>query len=478
MHTPSADLAGTPAPRTLGQLRQAGYRQRSVREELRDNLLHRLRNREPLFPGIHGYDDSVIPAVQNALLAGQDLLFLGERGQGKSRLIRALVDLLDPWLPIVDGSEINDDPFAPVSRYARALLAERGEQTPIRWVPRADRYGEKLATPDVSTADLIGDVDPMKVVEGRSLGDELTIHFGLLPRTNRGIFCINELPDLTEKIQVALFNVMQERDVQIKGYRVRLPLDVLLVASANPEDYTSRGRIVTPLKDRYAAQIRTHYPRTREIELAVVEQEARLPRVEGVSVHVPEYMKRIIVELTFQARHSPEVSQGSGVSVRTSIANYETLVANALRRALLQGDTEAVPRVSDLGAILSSTQGKLELEYAAGGKSEPEIIAGLVRRATKLVFDETFRDPAALDAVVNAFDRGWMVEVSDMTPPHEFLTGMEKIAGLEHAIAALAPGESGPRAAAAIELLLEGLHLSNRLNKTAQAGQAAVYGRK
>jgi magnesium chelatase subunit I len=270
---------------------------------------------------------------------------------------------------------------------------------------------------------------------------------------------------------------MQERDVQIKGYRVRLPLDVLIVASANPEDYTSRGRIVTPLKDRFAAQIRTHYPQSREVELGIVAQEAKLPRVEGVQIHVPDYMKRIVVELTFQARQSPEISQGSGVSVRTSIANYETLVANAVRRALVNADGEAVPRISDLGAILSSTQGKLELEYAAGGKSEPEIIAGLVRRATKVVFDETFRDSALRDTVTGAFDRGWMVEVTDMTAPREFLLGMEKIAGLKEAVGVLAPGESAPRLAAAIEFLLEGLHLSNRLNKTVEAGRAAVYGR-
>src|SRR5262245_14862692 len=343
-----------PAIRTLGELRASGYRPRPVREELRANLLRRLREGAPLFAGILGYDDTVIPAVENALLCGHDLIFLGERGQAKSRLIRALVGLLDEWIPEVAGSEIHDDPLAPVSSFARQRVAERGDATELAWVPRDDRYVEKLATPDVSIADLIGDVDPVKVAAGRSLSDELTIHFGLLPRTNRGIFCINELPDLTEKVQVGLFNVMQERDVQIKGYNVRLPLDVLVVASANPEDYTSRGRIITPLKDRYAAQIRTHYPRTRALELAIAVAEAELLSVPGIELHVPEFMREIVGEITFQARQSPDVNQSSGVSVRMSIANYETLAASALRRALRNGEREAVPRISDLEALHSS----------------------------------------------------------------------------------------------------------------------------
>src|SRR5262245_15114818 len=310
-----------PKQRTLGELRSAGRGPRTLREEIRANLLARLRAGEPLFPGILGYDDSVIPAVENALLCGHDLIFLGERGQAKSRMIRALVTLLDEWVPEVAGSEIHDDPFAPVSAFAKRVVAEQGLATEIGWVHRDARYAEKLATPDVSIADLIGDVDPIKVAQGRSLGDELTIHFGLLPRTHRGIFCINELPDLTEKVQVGLFNVMQERDVQIKGYNVRLPLDVLVVASANPEDYTSRGRIITPLKDRYAAQVRTHYPATRALERAIVDQEARLPEAPGVRGFVPPFMAAIVAEVTLQARQSPDVNQSSGVSVRMSIAN-------------------------------------------------------------------------------------------------------------------------------------------------------------
>jgi magnesium chelatase subunit I len=301
------------------------------------------------------------------------------------------------------------------------------------------------------------------------------MHFGLLPRTNRGVFCINELPDLTEKIQVALFNVMEERDVQIKGYRVRLPLDVLLVASANPEDYTSRGRIVTPLKDRYAAQIRTHYPSTREIELAIVDQEAKVLGIEGVEIMVPPFMRQIIAEITFQARISPDVSQSSGVSVRLSIANYETLVANALRRALRHGDGQAVPRVSDLSALRSSIQGKLEFEYAASSRSEDEIVAELVRRATKLVFDQVSGDQARYKPITDAFDKGWMVEVDDMTPPKEFVEGMDKIEGLRKAALELAGGDSAPRMASAIEFILEGLHLSNRLNKK-ENDRSSVYG--
>jgi magnesium chelatase subunit I len=463
-----------PTARTLGELKRAGFAPRTLREELRANLLGKLRRGETLFPGIVGYDDTVVPAVENALLCGHDLIFLGERGQAKSRMIRALVGLLDPWLPEVAGSEIRDDPFAPVSAYARQLVAEKGDDTPIAWVPRDARYAEKLATPDVSIADLIGDVDPIKVAQGRSLGDELTIHFGLLPRTNRGIFCINELPDLTEKVQVGLFNVMQERDVQVKGYRIRLPIDVLVVASANPEDYTSRGRIITPLKDRYAAQVRTHYPQTRERELAVVRQEAKLPRAEGVTVHVPPFMEAIVGELTLQARSSPDVNQASGVSVRMSIANYETLVANAVRRALKLGESLAVPRITDLAALAQSTAGKLELEYAGEERSEGEIVDALVKRAVRLVFDASV--PAeGVASVVESFNQGWKVEVSAEMPAGDYLEGLEEIRGLRDAAARLAGGDSPEHLASAIEFILEGLHLANRLNKS-ETATGARYG--
>ena len=466
-----------PAPRTLGALRKAGLRTRPLREELRANLLERIRDGRPLFDGILGYDDTVVPAVENALLCGHDLIFLGERGQAKTRMIRQLTALLDEWLPIVAGSEIHDDPFAPVSAYARQLVAEQGDETPVRWVHRDDRYVEKLATPDVSIADLIGDVDPVKVAAGRSLGDELTIHFGLLPRTNRGIFCINELPDLTEKVQVGLFNVMQERDVQVKGYRVRLPLDVLVVASANPEDYTSRGRIITPLKDRYAAQVRTHYPATRELELAVVLQEAKLPAVDGISVHVPRFMQEFVAELTLQARKSADVNQGSGVSVRMSIANYETLAANALRRALRLGEAEAVPRISDLAALEVSTAGKLEFEYAGQERTPAEVVGDLVKRALRQLFEE--RVPLeGIASVVEAFEQGWKVEVSAAMPSAEYQDGLDAIAGLRDAAAQLAGGDSPPRLASAIEFVLEGLHLANRLNKTGGDDGRVRYARR
>src|SRR3989449_9326455 len=298
-------------PKTLGELKRSGYKPLSVKAELRKNLIRKMLDREPLFPGIFGFEETVIPQVQNAILAGQDMIFLGERGQAKTRLIRSLTSLLDPEMPYVEGSEINDDPFAPISRYAQDMVAKHGDATPIAWLPRDDRYGEKLATPDVTTPELIGEVDPIKVAEGRYLSDELVIHHVLRPRTNRGIFCINELPDLSEKLQVGVFNIMQERDVQIRGFRVRLPLDICVVASANPEDYTNRGRIITPLKDRYGAQIRTHYPKQIPEEVAIVEQE-QTPLDAGVPVRFPSFMKDVIAEITHQARRSPQINQRSG----------------------------------------------------------------------------------------------------------------------------------------------------------------------
>jgi len=458
-------MSDAPKPTTLAALLRSGYVARSVREELRANLLRRLRDGRALFDGVIGYEETVVPAVVNALLCGHDLIFLGERGQAKTRMIRQLTGLLDEWMPVVEGSEIHDDPLAPVSAHARALVAELGDATPVVWVHRDERYVEKLATPDVSIADLIGDVDPVKVAEGRSLADEATMHFGLLPRTHRGIFCINELPDLTEKVQVGLFNVMQERDVQVKGYRIRLPIDVLVVASANPEDYTSRGRIITPLKDRYAAQVRTHYPPTQELELAIVRQEAALPRADAVVVRMPAYMEDIVAELTFEARSSPDVNQASGVSVRMTIANYETLAANALRRALRAGEDTAVPRISDLDALETSTLGKIELEYAGGDRSAADIVRDLRRRACKRAFDHHL-GPDALAAVVDAFEEGWKVEVSQHMPSAEYLDGLDRIAPLREAATKLAGGEEPAAMASAIEFLLEGLHLANRLNKT------------
>ena len=333
-----------------------------------------------------GYEDTVLPQLENALIAGHDVIFLGERGQAKTRMIRSLTALLDEWMPIIGGSEINDDPYAPISQHARVLVAERGDETPIEWVHRERRFGEKLATPDTSIADLIGEVDPIKVAEGRYLSDELTIHYGLVPRTNRSIFSINELPDLAERIQVGLLNVLEERDVQIRGYKMRLPIDLMLVASANPEDYTNRGRIITPLKDRFGAQIRTHYPLDAELEAAVVEQEARPLSADGLNVQVPAFMAEIVAEMSQQARRSPHINQRSGVSVRLSIANYETLVANATRRALRHGETEVVPRVSDLDALVASTAGKVEFETVDDGREEQ-----VLDRIVKASILETFR---------------------------------------------------------------------------------------
>src|ERR671913_532084 len=339
---------------TIGQLRTSGWRSRPIKEEIRANAVERIRTGEPLFEGVLGYDKTVMPQLENALLAGHDVIFLGERGQAKTRMIRSLTGLLDEWMPIVAGSEINDDPYHPVSRYARDLVAELGDDTAIDWVHRDLRYGEKLATPDTSIADLIGEVDPIKVAEGRYLSDELTLHYGLVPRTNRGIFAINELPDLAERIQVGLLNILEERDVQIRGFTVRLPLDLFVVASANPEDYTSRGRIITPLKDRLGSQIRTHYPRSLEHEVSIVRQEKhRFEPDEGTpAVVVPAFMEELVAELTHLARRSPEISQRSGVSVRVSVANAEVLEAAALKRAVRLGETVGAPRVSDLGAVV------------------------------------------------------------------------------------------------------------------------------
>ena len=461
-------------PSTLGELVDSGYRPRTVREEMRANLAARLRAHEPFMPEMIGYAESVVPALEHAILAGHDMIFLGERGQGKSKMIRKLVELLDETVPIIDGREVNDDPLAPISHWGRARVAELGGRTPIAWIGRGSRYGEKLATPDTSVADLIGEIDPIRVAEGHYLADESTIHFGLIPRTNRGIFCINELPDLAEKVQVGLFNVMEERDFQVKGFKVRLPLDILVVASANPEDYTRRGRIITPLKDRYQAQIRTHYPPTRELEIAVMKQERRKPRESGGELFVPFFIEQIVAELTIQARKSPDVSQVSGVSVRASIANYETIIACAERRALLLGEKEAVPRLTDLPALRASMGGKMELEYAGSEKSENEILDSLGKRAVLSVFEEVCGG-FDLESVVRAFDDGWKVEVGDELPAKEYAEGLDNIAGLRKAVELLGCGSSPARIAAAVELVLEGLHLQNKLNREV-AGRRLTYG--
>src|ERR687896_918479 len=369
---------------TIAELRSAGYPDRTVKEELRANLLQRLGASGSLFPGVVGFEGSVLPALERGILAGHDLILLGERGQAKTRLIRHLVDLLDEDVPAIEGCEVNDHPFRPICARCRALVADRGDQTPVAWIGRDARYAEKLATPDTSVADLIGDVDPIRVAEGRYLADEMTIHYGLVPRTNRGIVAINELPDLPERIQVALFNILEERDVQIRGYRVRLPLDLLLVATANPEDYTHRGRIVSPLKDRFGTQVRTHSRETSGEEIRIMDQEARAP-AGAIPVRVPGFMKEVLAELTAELRRSPHVNQRSGVSVRYSIGNLETLMAAAVRRAARTGEPEAVPRVVDLPAVLTSSEGRIEFDTIEEGREE-EILARALRSAELEVF--------------------------------------------------------------------------------------------
>jgi magnesium chelatase subunit I len=451
-------------PSTLGALRESGWESRPVKEEVRRNAVARIRAGEPLFEGVLGYEQTVMPQLENALLAGHDVVFLGERGQAKTRMIRSLTRLLDEWMPVVKGSEIHDDPYHPVSRYARDLVQEMGEDTEIDWIHRDERFGEKLATPDTSIADLIGEVDPIKVAEGRYLSDELTLHYGLVPRTNRGIFAINELPDLSERIQVGLLNVLEERDVQIRGYKVRLPLDVMLVASANPEDYTNRGRIITPLKDRFGSQIRTHYPLDVETEMVIADQEARPLQAEGITASMPSYMSQIVATLSHLARQSPHVNQRSGVSVRLTVSNHEVLIANAARRALRHGEDVVVPRVSDLDALAASTMGKIEIESLDDGRDEA-IAEHLVKAAVLTVFRER-TDAAMLRDVIDAFEEGRIVDAGDDISSADLAALADEMPGLKAQVVGLTDGdESAAAMAAAVEFLLEGLHLGKRLNK-------------
>ena len=450
-------------PATVGQLKASGYQPRTVREEIRANLIARLEAGGPLFPEIHGYEDTVVPALENALLAEQDVIFLGERGQAKSRMIRAITGLLDDETPVLEGVEIYEEPLAPISLEGKQQIDEHGDDAPIRWIPRDDRYGEKLATPDITIADLIGEVDPIKVAEGRYLSDEMTIHFGLIPRTNRGIFCINELPDLAERIQVGLLNIMEERDVQIRGFRVRLPLDVLIVASANPEDYTNRGRIITPLKDRYGAQIRTHYPTELSTEMEIVEQESAVLSAPGRALNTPAYMAEIVSEIVRLARRSPDVSQRSGVSVRASIAGYETLTANAMRRAILGGEEQVAPRICDLWHLAPALQGKMELETVDEGADE-KVIEKLIAGAIAVVFGRYF-DLGALEPVIAQFKMGLSVEVGEALKAGDYASIVGRVEGLDEALQPLGVGEDAASLAAAVEFLFEGLHLNKRLNK-------------
>ncbi len=471
----------TDRPRTLGELKSSGYRMESVKDEMRRNLIARLEAGEPMFPDILGYEETVVPQVQNAILSRHDMLFLGLRGQAKTRMLRQLIHLLDEAMPIVAGSEINDHPYAPISKPARDLVDQMGDETPIEWVGRDRRYHEKLATPDVTIADLVGEVDMIKHAEGRYLSSELTMHFGLIPRTNRGIFCMNELPDLAPKIQVGLFNVLEERDVQIRGYPIRLDLDLCMVFSANPEDYTNRGRIVTPLKDRIGSVVRTHYPLTREIGIAISEQNAWLNRGhDGTTLAIPQYIKEVVEEVSRLARTSPHVNQQSGVSVRMSIANLENVVSNAERRAILHHEKWIVPRVSDLASASASSRGKLELTMAEDDGHEDKLIHRIIDEATKNIFG-LHLDVRELRPIVEYFESGHNVEVGDGLSTREMLERIGKVPKLRDLAQALSlkalPDVSNREGrdaaiASAAEFLLEGLHVHNKLNKAARAGGA------
>lgn len=460
-------------PQTFGELKSSGFQVLPVKVELRRNLINKLRDREPLFPGVMGYDHSVIPQLTNALLGSQDIILLGERGQAKSRIMRSLTSLLDEWTPVLEGTEIPENPFQPITSLGRSLIEEHGDSTSIKWLHRDDRYAEKLATPDITIADLIGEVDPIKIAEGRYLSDELTLHYGLVPRVNRGIFAINELPDLAERIQVGLLNVLEERDVQIRGHKVRLPLDILVIATANPEDYTNRGRIITPLKDRYGAQIRTHYPEKIEHELAIVDQEAAILDMGDYRVKVPPFMREIIAEITHHARRSPDINQRSGVSVRTSIANYEALVANAFRRALRINESEVVPRVSDLPFVIPSLQGKVEFEAMEEGQ-EDKITQRIMHGAVKAVFDRYY-DINDLESVAASFNDGLSIETGEDMAAIAYTKIIEKIPAIGDVFVDPTELSDGERAAT-VEFILEGLHLHKLLNKHEYAGVTAYTG--
>jgi magnesium chelatase subunit I len=463
-----------PAPTTLGELRASGHQFRTVKAEIRQNLLAAMRAGDDAFPGIIGFGQTVLPHLERALIAGHDIILLGERGQGKTRLIRTLTRLLDEWTPTVAGCEINDHPYAPVCTRCRRLAATFGDGLPVAWRPRADRYGEKLATPDTSVGDLIGDIDPVKVAEGRTLGDPETVHYGLVPRTNRGIFCLNELPDLAERIQVSLLNVLEERDIGVRGYALRLPLDLMLVASANPEDYTSRGRIITPLKDRFGAEIRTHYPLSLDAELALVRQEAATAWEDSEPGAVlPEHLVQVIARFTRLVRASPAVDSRSGVSARFAIAAAEAAAASAVRRAAISGEDQPVARVCDLPAVVSTLRGKVEFEVSEEGR-EQEVLEHLLRRAIADTFRATLGN-ADLAGLLAKFEQGGTVESGDLVPAADLLRRVGEVPGLARIMDRLhMGGESLGQAAAALEFALEGLYLMRRLSKDVIDG-GAVY---
>jgi magnesium chelatase subunit I len=467
----------TQRPTTLGALRASGYRPRSVKTEIRENLMARLRSGGPMFPGIVGYDDSVVPALANAVLARHNFILLGLRGQAKSRILRQLTTLLDPEVPVLAGSEVNDDPFQPISKHGRQLINEAGDDAPIEWIGPDRRYVEKLATPDVTVADLIGDMDPIRAARGgHLLSDELTINFGLLPRANRGIFAINELPDLSGKVQVGLFNVLQEGDIQIKGFPIRMPLDVLLVFSANPEDYTARGKIITPLKDRIGAEILTHYPRTPEEGMEITRQEAWTRRDgEGQKpVAVPPFVSELVERVAFLARDDKRIDRRSGVSQRMPITVMETAVSNAERRALTSDEPRVVTRVADVYAALPSITGKMELEYEGELQGAEAIARDLIAAAARDLFDRTW-EVDMLDTVVDHFDRGGVLQISDGASADACLAGLRGVPGLAEALeeAGLFDRDDAAMTVAAAELLLEGLAAHRKISRA----ESGAYGR-
>jgi len=461
---------------TLGDLRQSGYRSRPVKQEIRDNLVCKLRAGETLFPGIIGYDETVIPQLVNAVLSRHNFILLGLRGQAKSRILRGMVDLLDEKIPIVPGCEIHDDPLAPLCASCRARVAAEGDNLRIGWLHREDRYVEKLATPDVTIADMVGDIDPIKAAAaGLNLSDELTMHYGLLPRANRGIFAINELPDLAGKIQVGLFNILQEGDVQIKGYPIRLKLDVMLVFTANPEDYTARGKIITPLKDRIGSEIRTHYPTTRGHAMAITKQEAWTERAGALKVEIPDYVREVVEEIAFQARSDRKVDKRSGVSQRLPISTLELVLSNAERRALANGENVVVPRVTDIYAALPSITGKFELEYEGELRGAEQIARDLIRSAVGSVFTGIF-DGVDTRTVIEWFDLGGSLPLSDSTSADEVIQQTRGVQGLRElaAHAGLKPGATAPAVASAVDLVLEGLYAQKKISRSEERGYGAA----
>jgi magnesium chelatase subunit I len=472
----------TSLPATLGALRASEYTPaklaRSVKDELRDNLIAKLRAKQPLFPGIVGYQDTVVPQIVNAVLSKHNFILLGLRGQAKSRILRALTTLLDPHCPYIAGSEIRDNPYAPLSKFSRDLIAKHGDQTPIAWMTPNDRYVEKLATPDVTVADLVGDIDPIKAARSnQDLGSELTMHYGLLPRANRGIFCINEVPDLAGKIQVALFNIMQEGDVQIKGYPVRLALDVAIVFSANPEDYTARGKIVTPLKDRIGSEIRTHYPESINEGIAITQQEAWTKRGEAnaLKVEIPTYIRQVVEQIAFSAREDKKVDKRSGVSQRLPISTMELVVSNAERRALIHGESLVVPRIGDIYAALPGISGKIELEYEGEMRGADTVIREIIRASVAAIFDEYFTGTNT-QQIEQWFNLGGTVALTDEHAAMDSQKELQQIQGLFEKLSPLQiNGKSKPEVAvSAAEFLLEGMYAHKRISRSEERSFSAA----